>query len=66
MPTTNKPITFDGNVHREMTDDEYAQWLIDNQIAKAQDEAAIAKAAARNAVLQKLGLSADEAAALFG
>jgi hypothetical protein len=34
--------------------------------AQAQVEAVEAKAAARQAVLDKLGLTADEAAALFG
>ena len=51
---------------RNATADEAAR--IDAQRAEAQAEADAleAKAAARQIVLDKLGLSADEAAALFG
>ena len=51
---------------RDATADEAA--AIDAQIVEAQAraEAAEAKTAARQAVLDKLGLTADEAAALFG
>ena len=61
-----KPITFDGVEHREMTDAEYAQWQADKAEAEANAEAAAAKTAARQAVLDKLGLTANEAAALLG
>jgi len=51
---------------RDATEEEAA--AIDAQIAKdqAEAEAQAAKAAARQAVLDKLGLTADEAAALLG
>ena len=53
-----------------MTDAEYAQWQADNAETEAQAAAAeaakTAQDAARQAVLDKLGLSADEAAALLG
>jgi hypothetical protein len=51
---------------RDATAEEAA--AIDAQIAKdqAEAEAQTAKAAARQAVLDKLGLTADEAAALLG
>jgi hypothetical protein len=59
-------IVHDNGIDRPATADEIAdieareaQAIID-----AQDKAA--KAAARQAVLDKLGLTADEAAALFG
>ena len=65
MPTV-KPIIFDGETHRPMTNDEYAQWQADNEAHAAQAEAQAAKAAARQAVLDKLGLTTDEAAALLG
>ena len=69
MPTV-KPNIFDGETNRLMTDDEYAQWQADNAEAKTQAEtqaeAQIVKDAAREAVLDKLGLTADEAAALLG
>jgi len=61
-----KPIIFDGNNDREMTETEHAQWQTDNEAHAAQAEAQIAKIAARQAVLDKLGLTADEASALLG
>ena len=64
------PNTQDGETTRPMTDAEYAQWQADNAEAEAQAvaqaEAQSAKDAARQAVLDKLGLTADEAAALLG
>jgi hypothetical protein len=61
-----KPNIFDGQNKRQMTDSEYEQWLTDADEAKTQAEAQAAKAAARQAVLDKLGLTANEAAALLG
>ena len=60
----------DNGIDRDMTADEEAAYLANQKIAKAEakaqaDEAA-AKAEARQAVLNKLGLTADEAAALLG
>ena len=60
------PNIFDGTTDRLMTDAEYAQWQTDAIETQARAEAAEAKAAAREAVLDKLGLTADEAAALLG
>jgi hypothetical protein len=62
----SKPLTQIGNEVREMTDDEYAAWLQLGEEVAAQEAAAQAKIAARQAVLAKLGLTADEAAALLG
>lgn len=62
----SKPLTQIGDEVREMTDEEYAEW---QQHAKevAERQAFLeAKAAAKAAVLAKLGLTADEAAALLG
>lgn len=61
-----KPLTQIGDEVREMTDDEHAQHLLDQAAAQAQAAAIAAQAAARQAVLNKLGLTADEAAALLG
>ena len=61
-----KPQIQIGNTKREMNDAEYAQWQADKIEAETQAEAVEAKAAAKQAVLDKLGLTADEAAALFG
>jgi hypothetical protein len=54
------------DVVRDATDEEAAD--IDSQRAEAEAkaEAQAAKVAARQAVLDKLGLTADEAAALLG
>ncbi len=60
----------DNGTQREMTADEAAEYKAWQVIAKAETQAELdaiaAKAAARQAVLDKLGLTADEAAALFG
>ena len=58
-------IQIDDEV-RNATADEAAQIEILQAEVEAQAEAAEAKAAARQAVLDKLGLTVDEAAALFG
>ena len=65
MPTV-KPNVQIGDKMRPMTDAEYEQWLSDNQAHLAHVEAQIAKAEAKVNVLDKLGLTADEAAALLG
>ena len=62
--------TNDNGVDREMTEAEQAAhetWAVTAHAeAEAQVEAAEARAAARQAVLDNLGLTADEAAALLG
>lgn len=66
----NRPIVNDNGVNREMTADEaaaYAEWSAAQQALIAQAEAdQQAKATKRKAALDKLGLTADEIAALFG
>ena len=61
-----KPIVQIGDEQREMNNAEYAQWQADKAEAEAQAEAAATKDAARQAVLDKLGLTQDEAQALLG
>ena len=56
----------DNGTSRDMTADELANIKIIRIEAQAQAEALAAKQAARQAVLDKLGLTADEASALFG
>ncbi len=58
-------IQIDDQV-RNATADEAAQIDALRAEAQAQADALEAKTAARQAVLDKLGLTADEAAALFG
>ena len=53
-------------VEREQTTAEKTQAVKDKAEAEAQVETVAAKIAARQAVLDKLGITADEAAALFG
>lgn len=53
-------------VVRDMNADELAQTELDKESAIARADAKTAKNAARQAVLDKLGLTADEAAALLG
>ena len=57
---TGETITRDFNAA------ELAQLELDQVEAKAQAKALTTKQAARQAVLDKLGLTADEASALFG
>lgn len=64
------PTTHHNGVEREMTADEIAEYEATVAAAQAEREAAeaakAAKEAARAAALAKLGLTADEIAALFG
>jgi hypothetical protein len=53
-------------IDREMNAEEYAQWEKDKAATEAELAQIAAKAEAREAVLAKLGLSADEVAALLG
>ena len=61
-----KPMTFDGETLREMNETELAQHEIDKAAAKAEAKAQADKAIARQIVLDKLGITADEAALLLG
>ncbi len=63
---TPKPMVLDGHEVREMTDAELAQHELDKAEAAALVAAQASRVAARQAVLDKLGLTADEAAALLG
>lgn len=63
---TVKPQTCDDGIMRDMTNAEIAQIQLDKTEAKKLADAKTAKDVARQAVLEKLGLTADEAAALFG
>lgn len=63
---TTKPIVFDGAEHREMTDTEFAQYEADQITNKAQAKVVVAKQVAREALLTRLGLTADEAQLLLG
>jgi len=60
-----KPMTQIGVEVREMTDEEYAQYQKDAKEAKANAKADADRAALKIATLAKLGLTADEVAALL-
>jgi len=60
-----KPMTFDGETLREMNETELAQHEIDKAADKAETKAKADRATARQAVLDRLGITADEAALLI-
>jgi hypothetical protein len=73
MPnTTTRPMVRIHNtetnevIDREMNDDEFAQYEADKVAYAAEKAEAEAKATARQAILDRLGLTAEEAAILLG
>ena len=52
-------------IDREMNDEEYSQWEIDKANNEAAQSEAEAKAAQRQAILDRLGLTSEEAALLL-
>lgn len=64
---TIRIYTGDGEfIDREMNDDEFAQYKIDQAAHAARKAETEAKEAARQAILDRLGLTADEAKLLLG
>lgn len=61
----SRPIIKIAGIEREMNNQEYAQWEIDqeNEVLRLAKEAAAA--AAKTALLEKLGITADEAKLLL-
>jgi hypothetical protein len=53
-------------IDREMNDAEFAKWEADKAAAEAQDAAAAAKAEQKAALLERLGITAEEAQLLLG
>jgi acyl-CoA reductase-like NAD-dependent aldehyde dehydrogenase len=53
-------------IDREMTDEEFAEYQADQAVQAAKQAEAETKAEARQAILDRLGLSAEEAALLLG
>jgi len=65
-PTVINHDVLTGEItEREMNDEEYAEWQAGQERINAEKAEQITKAAARQAVLNKLGLTADDLAALF-
>ena len=63
---TVKPTVQIGDEVREMNDAEFAQYEIDQAANKAAAKAQADKTKAKQAVLDRLGITADEAALLLG
>ena len=61
-----KPLVQIGDEVREMNDAEFAQYELDQTANKAAAKAQTDKAKAKQAVLDRLGITADEAALLLG
>lgn len=53
-------------IEREMTDSEYKEYELDRSIVASKVAEAEAKAAARQAILDRLGLTEEEARLLLG
>ena len=65
VKTMTKPIIFDGEKHREMTDTEHGQWLTDQLQSQENQQIAKAKVETKLTILKKLGLSETELDALL-
>ena len=72
MPTFKRPtvrihdLETNEIIDREMNDDEFAQYQLDEAKFEADKAAKTATEAAKNALLQKLGMTAEEAKLLLG
>jgi hypothetical protein len=72
MSKTKRPMVLIHNVstgeiiEREMDDAEFAQYEVDQAANALFKEQAISKAAAKNALLERLGITGEEAALLLG
>ena len=72
MAKTTRPLIRIHNIElnevidREMNDDEFAQYQADKEAAKIEKAEAETKEASRQAILDRLGLTADEAKLLLG
>lgn len=60
-----KPLIQIGDEIREMTDEEFEQYKLDQIESQAQLQAVAARAEAKQAVLDRLGLTAEEASLLL-
>jgi hypothetical protein len=72
MAKTTKPtvrfhnIETDEIIDREMNDDEFAQYQIDQTNAETLKAEIVAKEAQRQVILDRLGLTVDEAKLILG
>jgi hypothetical protein len=72
MTKSTRPIVLIHNVsngeilEREMDDAEFAQYQADQEASSLEKQKAIADQEAKNALLERLGITAEEAALLLG
>ena len=59
-------LSTDEVIDREMNDEEFAQWQADQEAEAARAAEADAKAAQRQALLERLGITQEEAQLLLG
>lgn len=59
-------ITTNEIIDREMTDEEFAQYELDRATSLSKENKEKAKATQKNALLDRLGITAEEAALLLG
>ena len=65
MPSADKPQILDGDIVRQMTDSEFAQYQKDQIEVAEQKQAEADRAQLKQATIDKLGLTAEEVAALL-
>lgn len=65
-PTPETPMVFDGETNRPMNETELAQYAIDMQEHATRQAEHEAREATRQALLDRLGITADEARLLLG
>ena len=65
MPSAERPQILDGEIVREMNDTEFAQYVKDQALAAIESQEEANRAALKAATIAKLGLTANEIAALL-
>jgi hypothetical protein len=61
----SRPLIQIDDLVREMNDEELAQWEASKAVVAAQEQEAVKTAEAKAALLEKLGITADEAKLLL-
>jgi hypothetical protein len=61
----SRPLIQIDDLVREMNDEELAKWEADKAVVAAQEQEAVKMAEAKAALLERLGITADEAKLLL-
>ena len=61
----SRPLIQIDDLVREMNDEELAKWEADKAVVAAQEQEAVKMAEAKAALLERLGITADEAKLLI-